>query len=110
MTIVGARRPSAYGRELAEQLGRELAAAGLVVVSGMALGIDSCAHEGALAAGGLTVAVLGSGADVPYPMRMRQLYERIGERGLVLSELPPETAPRRWTFPARNRIMAASER
>ena len=106
VTIVGARRPSAYGREMAEQLGRELGAAGLVVVSGMALGIDSCAHEGALAAGGLTVAVLGSGPDVPHPMRMRHLHERIGERGLVLSELPPQTAPRRWTFPARNRIMA----
>lgn len=107
VTIVGARRPSAYGREMAELLGRELGAAGLVVVSGMALGIDSCAHAGALDAGGLTVAVLGSGPDVPHPMRMRKLHERIAERGLVLSELPPGTTPRRWTFPARNRIMAA---
>lgn len=106
VTVVGARRPSAYGREIAAQLGRELASAGLAVVSGMALGIDSCAHEGALEAGGLTVAVLGSGADVPSPARMTHLYERIAARGLVLAELPPGTMPRRWTFPARNRIMA----
>ena len=107
VTVVGARRPSSYGRELAALLGRELGSARLCVVSGMALGIDSCAHEGALEAGGFTVAVLGSGPDVPHPVRMRRLYERIAERGLVLSELPPGTAPRRWTFPARNRIMAA---
>jgi DNA processing protein len=106
VTVVGARRPSAYGREMAGLLGRELASAGLTVVSGMALGIDSCAHEGALEADGATVAVLGSGPDVPNPVRMRRLYERIAERGLVLSELPPGTMPRRWTFPARNRIMA----
>jgi DNA processing protein len=107
VTIVGARRPSVYGREVAEVLGRELAVAGLAVISGMALGIDSCAHAGALAAGGFTVAVLGSGADVSHPARMRGLHGRIAESGLVLSELPPGTAPRRWTFPARNRIMAA---
>jgi DNA processing protein len=107
VTVVGARRPSAYGREMATALAREVAAAGLAVVSGMALGIDSCAHRGALEAGGLTVAVLGSGPDVPHPARMRKLYEEIADRGLVLSELPPGTSPRRWTFPARNRIMAA---
>lgn len=106
VTVVGARRPSAYGREMAGLLGRELAAAGLTVVSGMALGIDSCAHEGALEASGMTVAVLGSGPDVPHPLRMRHLYERIVGCGLILAELPPGTMPRRWTFPARNRIMA----
>ena len=105
--VVGARRPSAYGRQLAESLGHELGAAGLVVVSGMALGIDSCAHSGALAAGGATVAVLGSGPDVPYPARMRRLYEEIVDSGLILTELPPGTRARKWTFPARNRIMAA---
>lgn len=107
VTIVGSRRPSRHGRELAAALGREVASAGLMVVSGMAMGIDSCAHEGALAVGGATVAVLGNGVDVPYPPRGARLYERIVERGLVLGELPPGTTPRRWTFPARNRIMAA---
>lgn len=107
VTVVGARRPSGYGREMATVLGREVAAAGLAVVSGMALGIDSCAHRGALEADGQTVAILGSGPDVPHPLRMRALYEEIVDRGLVLAELPPGATPRRWTFPARNRIMAA---
>jgi DNA processing protein len=107
VTVVGSRRPSGHGRETAILLGRELAAAGLVVVSGMALGIDSCAHEGALAANGATVAILGSGPDVPHPARMRRLYAEIVHDGLVLAELPPGVQARRWTFPARNRIMAA---
>jgi DNA processing protein len=107
VTIVGARRPSMYGRDMGTAIAQETGAAGLAVVSGMALGIDSCAHRGALNAGGLTVAVLGGGPDVPHPARMRRLYQEIVERGLVLSELPPGTPPRRWTFPARNRIMAA---
>ena len=107
VTIVGSRRPSGYGRGMATTIASESAAAGLAVVSGMALGIDSCAHRGALDAGGLTVAVLGGGSDVPYPSGLRRLYEEIVECGLVLSELPPGTPPRRWTFPARNRIMAA---
>ncbi len=106
VTVVGARRASTYGREVARELCRELAAAGLVVVSGLAFGIDGCAHRGALDAG-LTVAVLGCGADVAYPAAHRSLWRRIGERGLVLSELPPGTGAWRWTFPARNRIMAA---
>jgi DNA processing protein len=107
VTVVGSRRPSGHGRETAVLLGRELAAAGLVVVSGMALGIDSCAHEGALAANGATAAILGSGPDVPHPARMRRLYDEIVRDGLVLAELPPGVEARRWTFPARNRIMAA---
>jgi DNA processing protein len=107
VTIVGSRRPSGYGRDIARELGREIAAAGFAVVSGMAMGIDSCAHEGALEAGGLTIAVLGTGVDVPYPPRATRLYERIVERGVVVSELPPGTQARRWMFPARNRIMAA---
>ena len=106
VTVVGARRASTYGREVARELGRELAAAGLVVSSGLAFGIDACAHQGALDAG-LTVAVLGSGADVAYPASHRSLWRRICERGLVFSELPPGTGAWRWTFPARNRIMAA---
>jgi DNA processing protein len=106
VTVVGARRASTYGREVARELGRELAAAGMVVVSGLAFGIDACAHRGALDAG-LTVAVLGCGANVSYPAAHRSLWRRIGERGLVLSELPPGSGAWRWTFPARNRIMAA---
>jgi DNA processing protein len=106
VTVVGARRASSYGRQAARELGRELAATGLAVVSGLAFGIDACAHRGALD-GGFTVAVLGCGADVAYPAAHRSLWRRIGESGLVLSELPPGAGPWRWTFPARNRIMAA---
>jgi DNA processing protein len=110
VTIVGSRRASSYGRELATDLGREIASAGLTVVSGMAIGIDSCAHRGALEAGGLTVAILGSGVDVPYPPRHTRLYDEIVEKGVVIAELPPGTSARRWSFPARNRIMAALSR
>jgi len=106
VTIVGSRRATSYGREMARELGRELAAAGMVVVSGLAFGIDACAHRGALDAG-RTIAVLGCGPDVPYPAANRSLWRRITEAGLVLSELPPGATPWRWTFPARNRIMAA---
>jgi len=106
VTVVGSRRATSYGREIARELGRELAAAGMVVVSGLAFGIDGCAHRGALEAG-RTVAVLGCGADVAYPASHRSLWRQVCERGLVLSELPPGTGAWRWTFPARNRIMAA---
>ncbi len=106
VTIVGARRATSYGREVARELGRELATAGMVVVSGLAFGIDGCAHRGAIDAG-RTVAVLGCGPDVAYPAAHRSLWRRIGEEGLILSELPPGASPWRWTFPARNRIMAA---
>ena len=105
VTVVGARRATSYGRELAHTLAAELARAGFVVVSGLAWGIDGAAHKGALE-NGLTVAVMGCGADVAYPRHHSGLYEQICERGLVLSELPPGTAPWRWAFPARNRIMA----
>jgi DNA processing protein len=107
VALVGARRASPYGLEVARSLARNLAGAGVPVVSGMALGIDSAAHEGALEAGGLTVAVLAGGADVVYPRSRRGLHRRIAETGLVVSELPPGTQPHRWSFPARNRIMAA---
>ena len=106
VTIVGARRATSYGREIARELGRELAAAGMIVVSGLAFGIDACAHRGALDAG-RTIAVLGCGPDVAYPASHRTLWRRICEVGLVISELPPGATPWRWTFPARNRIMAA---
>lgn len=106
-TIVGARRASSYGREVAGQMATLLAGAGVNVVSGLALGVDSAAHEGALAGGGPTVAVLGSGPDRPYPRSHRRLHRRIRENGLVLSELPPGSPTFRWVFPARNRLMAA---
>jgi DNA processing protein len=107
VTIVGSRHPSSYGLEVAEELGYLLAAAGLVVVSGMALGIDAAAHRGALEAGGSTIAVLGGGPDVVYPRSERRLYERIVASGAVVSEMPPGTAPGPGCFPRRNRIMAA---
>lgn len=107
VTVVGSRRATSYGREVARELGRELAGAGMVVVSGLAFGIDGCAHRGALDAGGRTVAVLGCGPDVAYPAAHRSLWRRIAETGAVVSELPPGSSPWRWTFPARNRIMAA---
>lgn len=108
VAIVGSRRPSAYGIEVAEELSRGLSIAGVTVVSGLALGIDAAAHRGALRSDRpRTVAVLGSGADVAYPRANRRLYEQIAEVGVVLSESPTGRRPFRWTFPARNRIMAA---
>lgn len=106
-SIVGARRAGTYGRDVAKSLAGELGAAGVGVVSGLAFGIDTAAHEGALGAGGLTVAVLGTGPERAYPRSRQSLYRRIVSDGLVLSELPPETPTFRWMFPARNRIMAA---
>ena len=106
VTIVGARRATSYGREVARELARELAAAGIIVVSGLAFGVDACAHRGALDAG-RTIAVLGCGPDSAYPAAHRALWRQIVEKGLVISEFPPGAAPWRWTFPARNRIMAA---
>ncbi len=106
VTVVGARRATSYGREVARELGRELAGAGILVVSGLAFGIDACAHRGALEAGN-TVAVLGCGPDTAYPAAHRSLWRQVCERGAVVSELPPGAQPWRWTFPARNRIMAA---
>ena len=105
VAIVGARSCSAYGRSVARTLGRELAAAGLVVVSGMARGIDGEAHRGALEAGE-TVAVLGCGVDRDYPAAHAELARRICERGLVVSEYEPGVEPAPWRFPARNRIIA----
>ena len=107
VTIVGTRRPSAYGLRVTEQLARELGAAGLAIVSGMALGIDAAAHRGALAAGATTIAVLAHGPDLPYPPVNRDLYERIVENGAAISEHPAGTEARPHQFAARNRIMAA---
>jgi len=106
VAIVGARACSPYGAQVARVLGRELAAAGLVVVSGLARGIDGEAHRGALDAGGVTVAVLGCGIDRDYPAAHSELARRICERGLVVSEYEPGVEPAPWRFPARNRIIA----
>jgi DNA processing protein len=107
VAVVGARRASEYGVEVAGALARGLACAGVAVVSGMALGIDSAAHAGALLVDGPTVAVLPGGAERPYPRGKRSLYGRIRATGAVVSELPPGVAVWRWSFPARNRIIAA---
>ena len=104
--VVGARSCSPYGAQVARMLGRELAASGLVVVSGMARGIDGEAHRGALEAGGRTVAVLGCGVDRDYPAAHADLARRICERGLVVSEYAPGVEPAPWRFPARNRVIA----
>jgi DNA processing protein len=107
-TVVGARRATGYGRGVAEELARLLARAGIAIVSGLANGIDARAHSGALDGGGATIAVLGGGADVPYPRGQMALYRRVlAGGGAVVSELPPGTPSFRWSFPARNRIMAA---
>ena len=106
VAIVGSRRATAAGLALARRLAGELAERGAVVVSGLAHGIDAAAHEGALAAGGVTVAVLGCGVDVPYPRRNRPLARRVLERGALVSEYWPGTTPAPWRFPARNRIVA----
>jgi DNA processing protein len=107
VAIVGARRATDYGLQQARGLGRGLGAAGLTVVSGMALGVDAAAHLGALEAGGLTLAVLACGPEQAYPPSKRRLHARIAAAGAVVSELPPGTPVRRWCFPARNRIIAA---
>lgn len=136
VAIVGTRRCTAYGIDVARALGRDLAAAGVSVVSGLALGIDGAAHEGALAAGHVEgrpapavlgapvdatelemgpeppdaappIAVVGSGLDVVYPPRHRALWQRVADHGLLLTEAPPGAAPEPWRFPRRNRILAA---
>ena len=106
--IVGSRRPSPYGEAVAEQLAADLAAAGVVVVSGLALGIDAAAHRGALAGGGPTVAVMGTGVDIVYPAAHGALAEEIlVGGGALVSQFADGTVPRRHNFPARNLTMAA---
>jgi DNA processing protein len=110
VAVVGARACSGYGAEVARMLGRELTAAGLVVVSGLARGVDGAAHRGALEASGPTVAVLGCGIDRDYPAAHAGLAREIGERGLIVSEYAPGVEPAPWRFPARNRIIAGLAR
>lgn len=109
VAIVGTRRCTRYGREVAAELGRDLAAAGVAVVSGLAAGVDAAAHRGALAApgGAPAVGVAGTGLDVVYPSSSADLWRAVPERGLLLSEAPLGTSGDRWRFPARNRLVAA---
>jgi DNA processing protein len=109
--VVGTRRPSSAAAAQAYDLGREFGLAGLSVVSGMALGIDALAHRGNIEGGAPTVAVLGCGPDQAYPVSNRDLARRIvANGGVLLSEYPPGTAPFKWNFPARNRIIAGLAR
>lgn len=107
VAVVGTRRSTLYGERVARRLGEDLARAGLVVVSGLAEGIDTFAHEGALAGGGKTVAVLGTGVDVTYPASNGRLSLDVARSGALLSEHPPGTPPSPGCFPQRNRIVAA---
>jgi DNA processing protein len=104
--IVGTRKPTLYGSQLAERLGRDLAARGLVIVSGMARGIDAIGHQGAMAANGRAIGILGTGIDVCYPKENKRLYEKVLERGAIISEFPIGTHPAPENFPVRNRIVA----
>jgi DNA processing protein len=110
VAVVGARNCSPTGDDVARAIGTRLGLAGVAVVSGGALGIDSAAHEGALRAGGRTVAVLGSGIDVTYPRSNRDLFGRIAQGGAILSEYPPGVPAEPFRFPARNRVIAALSR
>ena len=106
ISIVGTRRPTLYGTQMAERLGRELAARGLVVVSGLARGIDAIGHQGAMAVNGRAIGVRGTGVDVCYPKENKKLYEKVLERGAIISEFPLGTHPAPENFPVRNRIVA----
>jgi len=106
LAIVGSRNASTYGRYTTDRISRELALRGITIVSGMARGIDSCAHRGALAAKGRTIAVLGSGLDVIYPPENKKLFDAISSNGAVISEFPLGTQPLSYNFPARNRIIS----
>jgi DNA processing protein len=108
--VVGARRCSALGREVAHDIGRRLGGIGIQVVSGGAFGIDAAAHRGALAADGVTIAVLGSGVDVLYPRSSAELFLEIMERGTLVSEYPPGQRAEPHHFPARNRLVVALTR
>jgi DNA processing protein len=110
VAVVGSRAASPYGLIVAERLAAELAARGVVVVSGLARGVDAAAHRGALAANGSTLAVLGSGADVIYPAEHESLAGAIEAHGAVVSELPPGTPPQKRFFPLRNRLMSGLSR
>ena len=106
VSVIGTRSPSPAGLVVAERMGRDLAGTGMTVVSGLARGVDSQAHHGALRAGGRTGAVLGSGLDVLYPPEMKELFRRVRECGWVISEYPPGSPPLKWHFLERNRLLS----
>jgi DNA processing protein len=106
LAVVGTRRPTPYGKSVAEKLSRDMVRMGLTHVSGMARGIDAASHAGALDGGGDTIAVLGTGVDTPYPSENRKLYEQIAHRGCVVSELRLGTTPFPQNFPLRNRVIS----
>ncbi|MDP9192985.1 MAG: DNA-processing protein DprA [Acidobacteriota bacterium] len=106
LAIVGSRRASVYAINVAELLARQLAPTGITIVSGLALGVDCASHTAALDSGGTTIAVLGTGIDVIYPRANRGLFQRIAERGLIVTEFPPGSPPRPEHFPIRNRIIS----
>jgi DNA processing protein len=106
LAMVGSRSPTATGRATARAFAADLARAGLTITSGLAVGVDAASHEGALVAGGLTIAVFGTGLDAVYPARNRGLAARILEHGALVSEFPPRTGPARRNFPQRNRIIS----
>jgi DNA processing protein len=107
LAIVGARRPTPYGNQMAERLAKDLAARGLVIASGLARGIDASAHRGALSSGsGTTIAVLGCGIDVVYPKENKKIFEEIEKRGAIITEFPMGTFPAPQNFPIRNRIIS----
>ena len=105
--MVGARTPTRYGIGVAAQFGADLSAAGVIVVSGLALGIDGAAHEGACGAGAPPVAVVAGGLDHPYPRRHERLWERVASSGVIVSESPAGVPTEKWRFPVRNRLLAA---
>jgi DNA processing protein len=106
LSIVGTRRPTIYGTQMAERMGRDLAKHGLVIVSGLARGVDALSHTGAISVGGRAIGVLGTGVDVCYPKENKKLYERVLEKGAIISELPTGSHPAPENFPVRNRIIA----
>ena len=106
VAIVGSRTPTTYGRSMAEKLSAELASSGLIIVSGLAMGIDTHAHKAALDIGGYTGAIFGNGIDIVYPNDNRKLAERVSQNGFCLSEFPFGTPPEKFNFPRRNRIIS----
>ncbi len=106
IAIVGSRKPTPYGTSVAENISEELASMGFTIISGMARGIDALSHKGSLRAGGRTMAVLGSGLDIPYPPENKGMMDKIASSGCVMSEFPPGTLPDRENFPRRNRLIS----
>ncbi|HHF08768.1 MAG TPA: DNA-protecting protein DprA [Kosmotoga arenicorallina] len=110
IAVVGSRKATSYGTSIARQFSKELGEKGFVIISGLAAGIDACAHRGCLDAGGKTIAVLGTGIDIVYPSSNRELFHKILKKGCIISEFLPGTPPMKQNFPRRNRIIAGLSR